>query len=221
MNVLSASDTPIRHRAAFWARFDNHFTGLPVREELDVCLVNPVIRPLRNSAGGFRHADGTYRFVNLPAGAYHLRVASPSGHWLIREPNLPVSVPPNDATLPTVQQLWPSPSAANSPGVTTVRGRLRGPNVGGLRLAIKPSALAGQAPYHTFSDDQGEFLFPYPARTVPDPISGRVELQIGVESGTRAVAGGRVLGVGGGDFVLDHFHVLPGRETRVLFEVAP
>jgi len=201
----------VRHLLAFAVRVDDHFREAPVTEELAVELdtLEPATRNAQRT--GFRHEDGTYRFLDLAAGPRQVRVTSPSGCGFTWTATTAVGVPVADPRQPVVVELWPTPRAAAPPGVIAIRGVLMTAPTG-QEVRIEPVASSPRNK-RTRCDDRGEFLFVVAGWTELDPATGRVELSVAVP--TRTVTsvdvddGGLVTSFPGSTF-----SVPPGRETR-------
>lgn len=203
------------HELAFVLRFDDHFTGEPVGDELSVRLGGTLTEPVQTPAGGYRHGDGTYRFVDVDTGSHELLWAPPlerqTESWVSWQTPLSVTVPRAQPSQVIVRELWPTPAAPVAASVTAIRGKLIGANSGDRRVAIEPSAAP---PAHRFTrtDSSGEFLFVVAG---PAPISGgRIALTAAVDGAT--VSGGHVAGA---PFAGANFEVIPSRATRVTFAI--
>ena len=194
----------------------DHFSGLPVPEELAVSLDTPdpaVVAPV----GGIRHADGSYRWINLATGAHTATVMSPSGRWVSWVPG-PVSItlPLADPKQPVALELWPTPRASAPAGVSAVRGKLLGAgSMAGLRVSIDGTGAASLGKW-TLTDDDGEFLYLLPGGPWPLTSAGLLDLTASVL--TKSISGIAV--TGGGTFVGSRFEVPPQREMRVRFQLA-
>jgi hypothetical protein len=96
---------------AFALQPTDHFSGLPVPEELNVTLETPDPAVV-SSIGSVRHADGSYRWINLPTGPHSANVRSPSGRWVSWTPGpIAITLPLADPQHPVPVELWPTPRA--------------------------------------------------------------------------------------------------------------
>lgn len=211
-----------RHFLSFAVRFNNHFTGAPVESELPVRLDSTFIRPVKSADGRYRHDDGTYRFINLDAGIHRVRwlpaLVDDFDGWVSWGSDPLVHLPLADPADLIQRDLWPLASAKVTAGTTAVRGRLIGSNNADQRVSIAHPAIASTR--FTFSDDIGDFLFLLPESLATNNL-GELSLSIEVESGARTVDGGYfVPGTSGTAFVGSQFLVLPGKTSRVDFEIS-
>ncbi len=212
---IGAIHDVIAHRLACAVRPVDHFFGAPVAELLEVSLAGTDARPTRSSAGGARHADGTYRFVDLPAGTYDVAVRSPSAMWMSLAP-VTVSVPAASA-IPVDVPLWPTPEFGGVTGFTSIRAVLTGGSVAALRVEIG-SATTGFTGHFTRSRADGELVYIVP-RAVRPTDAGVHDLRVQVEGGARSVVS---VSIGGGAPVAgDTFSVPAGRTSRVAIQLAP
>jgi hypothetical protein len=210
------------HNLSFVLRFNNHFTGDAVADELPVRLANSLIRPvLRNDGAGRRQPDGTYRFVNLSGGTHLVRWLPPWARsfrgWISWEDILKVTVPNVMPASVIERDLWPTSSATPDPAMTAIRGKLQGTNVAGQEVRI----FAPASPRNNFTrtDQFGNFLFPLP-HPIPTDNLGMLDLQIQVEGGTRPVNGGQFHPAEAGEtFPAADFKVAPGRCHRIIFQI--
>lgn len=211
------------HNLSFVVRYNNHFTGMAVSDELPVRLDSSFVRPVqRNDGAGTRQFDGTYRFMDLPPGRHRVRWLPPlSGAyrgWVSFAPDLEVTVPSARPEAVIERDLWPSPQAILSPATTAIRGKLQGNNVSGLQVRIRPAA-SGATAFFTHSDRLGEFLYPFFNPLAPES-SGLLRLQIEVDGGGRTVNGGEFIPpVTGSAFPASEFMVKPGICSRIIFQV--
>jgi hypothetical protein len=214
---LRVLDITPGHSLGFALELRDHFTGLLVEEELRVSAALGRLRPTLGSDGSRRASDGTYRFVDLPAGTYAVEYAAPSGRYASWDPPLAVGVPLADARVTVKRDLWPTASAPVPLGMTALRGKLLGSRTRGVKVHIQRTGAALDR--YTMSDPDGELLFVLPT---PLPlVAGRIELTATLDGGALTVSGidviraGATLHFGGPDFTL-----LPGVESRVKFHVA-
>lgn len=201
----------VRHRLSFAVRVDDHFTASPVTEELLV-EVDSGEEAVRNpQRSGFRHSDGTYRFLSVRPGPRLVRVVSTSGAGFTWTPTTPVAVPLPDPGVPVVVEMWPSAQADAPLGVVAVRGVLV-TAAAGQEVRIEPVDTPALGK-RTRCDARGEFLFPVPGWTEAVPSTGRVRLDVSVPA--RTVASVDVVeGTTTTHFVGSQFDVPPGAETR-------
>jgi hypothetical protein len=202
----------VRHRLSLAVRVDDHFTGTPWPEPLEVELDSrePAVEA---AGGGTRHADGTYRFVGLTPGAKQLTVHAPGATAFTWTAATPVVVPVASAITPLVVELWPAPSAAIAAGTVVIRGRLITAAAGQeVRMEV-----VGLAPRNrrTRCDGHGEFAFGVVGPMTLD-VAYRVELTVTVPG--RTVTAIQILDGDTNPTVAGStFAVPPGRETRALF----
>lgn len=212
------------HLLSFALRFDDHFFGGVISEELQlnaVSAANTMILPVTAQAGGFRQPDGTYRFRDLNPGNYPIQFASLSGQWTSWDPPLTVASPLADPQQPIVRELWPTSVATVLPGMTAIRGKLQGTDVSGLKVEVTAKGAAFTGKYN-LSDNTGEFLIPFPIRVKPDK-DGRIRLTAQVASGARTITSITVvdgLPAPAPPAVAPDFVIASGRATRVKFSVA-
>lgn len=214
----------VRHALSFAVRFVDHFGGAPVPDELPVRLAGSFARPAIAPGGrGYRQADGSYRFINVPAGRHRVMWRDPFARsqagwmrWTEIEPELelPLGNPAQIAEF----ELWPDPAAAAGVGTCGVRGKLSGAFAAGQQVRI---ALQGQ-PFDRFTccDAAGEFLFLLQGR-LPPSNTGLLPLRVAVQEadGTpRLVTGGGFIPPATGTaFGADTFAIKPGAIARIRF----
>ncbi len=223
MTELRVVQDTFEHLLSFVVRFDDHFLGGPVTEELQLNTVSPanaMILPVTAQAGGFRQPDGTYRFRDLRPGSYPIQFASLTGSWTSWDPPLTVTAPLASPAKPVARDLWPTANAPVAPGMTAIRGKLLGANVGRLKVEVTPKGAAFSGRFN-MSDAAGEFLIPFPVRVKPEK-DGRIKLTIRVANGARTV--GTITVLDGmpppaPPVVAPDFVIVPGRATRVKFSV--
>ncbi len=166
-------------RLSFVVRVRDHFSLEPVDEALSMEL-DSRHSPVPAANGSLRHADGTYRFADLPPGSYLLAPHSPSGRWVRWDASpIEVSVPTADPRSPLVVDMWPSALATARPGVCAVRGKLVGPTISGLRVEIDGEGALPSGRW-TLADEHGEFLFTLPGGPWPLTARGTLALRANV-----------------------------------------
>ena len=196
---------------AFAVRVDDAFLGVPVVEELSVSLdtgESPIKAPDHD---GPRHADGTYRFLDLKAGPRQLTVHSPRGDAFTWTPTQAITVPVADPKQAVVVPMWPTPQAGTPPGVIALRGALVTAPAA-TEVHIEPVATPPLGKF-TRCDDAGEFLFVIAGWTELDGATGMVELAASVPAHT--ITSVDVVGDTTTTYPSATFFVPPGRETRV------
>lgn len=204
----------INHSIAFAVRVDDAFSDLPVADHLDVTANDHEKPVMAADRSGTRHSDGTYRFIDLEAGTYQVRVRAPRGFtWT---PATPVTVPVPDRTQPVVITLWPTPDADPPLGAIAIRGRLV-TAAAGQEVNIEPVATPALG-RRTRCDADGEFLYVIAGWTELDPATGLVELDAVVTG--RTVTSVDVLdGATTTTYSGSTFAVPPGRDTRARFNL--
>lgn len=211
------------HNLSFVVRFNNHFTGMAIRDELPVRLDSTFIRPVsRNDGAGIRQSDGTYRFIDLPAGTHRVRwlPALTDGYrgWVSFDNGLEVTTPTANPNSVIEKDLWPSPKSKLSPASTSIRGKLKGNNISDLEVRIMPVTI-GATSYFTRSDQLGEFLYPLSMPVKPES-NGLLKLQIEIDGGGRTVNSGEFIPPGSGSaFSAAEFKVRSGMCSRIVFQV--
>ncbi|WP_437322179.1 hypothetical protein [Sorangium sp. So ce394] len=203
------------HRLAFALRVDEHFSREPLGEPVEVRLDTgePAVDSLSGSA---RHSDGTYRWANLSDGLRRVTLRSASGRWVRWDPApLDVVVPVPDQKTALVVEMWPTPLAAAPPGVSTIRGKLVGAGVAGLRVEIDGTGAPPTGRW-TFADAQGELMYLLPGGPWPMTAARLLDLTISIPG--RTVAGVEVL-PGPTSFTGAQFAIPPQREIRARFHV--
>ena len=216
----------LSHRLSFAVRFVDHFSGEAAPDELPVRLDGSFQRPARRSDGaGYRQADGSYRFINVPDGEAHVLWREPFSRteagWARWADDPVLQLPLVDPVEPVNVDLWPAAAAVAPASAVGVRGKLVGDDAGSLRVRI---AIQGH-PFdrYTLSDDAGEFLFLPPGRLAPN-AAGLIPLSIDVRDATdapRAVAGGAFLPeTAGASFSGADFAIAPRSVARIRFQLA-
>lgn len=213
----------VHHSLSLAVRVEDHFTSLPVGEEVRVELETGERGVPVRSGNGWRHDDGTYRWVNLASGTRHIDVSSPSGRWVAWEPAPPVMLPLTDPGAAVVIQVWPTPLAPVPLGVTAIRGTLIGAGIGaGQRVEIEATRTPPRGRFAR-TDSLGDFLFPLPGwleleldnedEDDDEDTKGLVKLSVHVPGRTVTqvdiVVGDHVTTSAGSTFF-----VPPGRQTR-------
>lgn len=210
------------HSLSFVLRFHDHFTGEAIEEEFPIRLEGSMLRPVQKNGGaGIRQADGTYRFINIPNGVHRVHWLPPFEPsyrgWISWEGIPEVTLPIANPETVIERDLWPTASGSVLPGLTAIRGKLRGANVTDLEVRI--DRPGGAQSRFTRSDPFGDFLFVLPNPIAPDN-QGRLNLQIRIQAGTRIVNGGQFLPADSGTaFVGANFQIRPGKSSRIIFNV--
>ncbi len=215
MSALSS----IQHGLSFVLRFDDHFLGRAVPESFPVRIAKTLQRPAKTMSGSYRHEDGSYRFLDLPAGDHEVTwvppLAKSTDHWSSFEAPLVVSIPAANPASLIRRELWPTAAAPAPDGMTCVRGKLSGPN--NIRRRVTIQSMVGTPSSHfTISNDTGEFLFLIPA-ALPLTSDGMVELTASVDAS--AITGGQ-LHPAGASFVGPDFQVTAGKTSRIVFTLS-
>lgn len=224
MSGLRVIHTEWRHRLAVALRFDDHFLRAPVVTRLEVSLDGSSASPVPAAGGSPRHADGTYRFLDLPAGrSYPLVVGIPDGTLVSLVPLPTIVIPAVPPTTATAIDLWPTPQAAVTPGMTAIRGKLVGSGVADHKVEITAAGKPFTGRF-TVADAAGEFLYLLPqalARDVTDPDLVRLAIRVTPPAGpVRVVTGGQNLDMNPpATFAGDQWKVVPSRASRVKFNV--
>jgi hypothetical protein len=203
------------HRLAFALRVDEHFSGLPLEEIVDVRLDTgePAVG---SRAGGPRHGDGTYRWANLPDGLHRVSLRSPSGRW-VRWDTAPldVVVPIPEPMTALRAEMWPTPLATAPPGMSALRAKLLGTGVAGLRVEISGTGAPPTGRW-TLADAQGELLYLLPGGPWPMTTARLLDLTVAIPG--RTVAGVDVI-PGPVSFAGAQFRIPPQREIRARIHV--
>ena len=206
----------VRHLLGVAVRVDNHFSAVPVADELVVRVDTAAPTTVRGGSA-HRHADGTYRFLDIDDGAHHVAVRSPDDRWMTLDPDPIVVTPMAQPTRPLVIEAWPTPVQATPLGMTSIRGKLLGSPASTIARRIEFDAGGADTQHRTQSSSAAEFLFLLPGNLRLDadgfvPLALRV--QGGVVTGGEIVAGEQIT-----PFIGSSFRVVPARETRVRFHV--
>jgi hypothetical protein len=216
----------VRHRLSLAIRFVDHFSGRPVDAELPVRLAGSFQRPARTSGGaGYRQDDGSYRFLSAAPGPATVLWRAPFARshagWTRWDSDPVIALPRADAMALVDVALWPTPDAVVPAGATGLRGKIEGPDAGGLTIRVAP--LADPFDRFTRTDASGAFLFLPQGRLSATP-TGTVPMKIDVlaPDGTpRAVLGGRFAPASAGPaFAGPAFTLTPATVLRILFQIA-
>jgi hypothetical protein len=202
----------VRQLLSFAVRVDDHFSGAPWPDVLDVRLdtFEPPVPVQGGGRNDIRHTDGTYRWANLPAGPRTLTVASRDGSGFTWTATTPVVLPLVNPAAPIVVEMWPTPQARIAAGTVVIRGRLF-TAVAGQEVRMEVDGVAPRNRFTRVGHD-GEFTFvvvgPMDLDTDSNvvlivTVPGRVVASIQIRDGNTnpTVAG-------------NTFAVAPGRETR-------
>jgi hypothetical protein len=203
------------HRLAFAIRPVDHFLATPIGERLDVSVVGSDARPIAAAAGGARHADGTYRFADLPAGNYDIELSSPSGSWRTFAPTTIAA--PAASQLPTDIEMWPTPLINDVRGFTVLRAVLVGAGVAGLQVELgdAPATFTG---HFNRADAEGECVVIVP-RAIPASDLGVHTLRARVDGGARPVVSVSIAGAP--PIPGDTFSLAAGRTWRLAIQLGP
>ena len=212
------------HNLAFSIRFDNHFTGRSISEALPVRLDDSFIQPVLSPMGSHRQSDGSYRFINLNTGVYQVRwlpaLQSSYLSWVSWQEDPQITLPVADPMVLNRQDLWPTANAFVAPGLTAVRGRLTGTGVDDLIVRIGIPGSINASTRFTRSDVNGDFLYLLPDALAPN-ATGSLLLEIEVDDGAATVNGGEFVPPSSGSvFAADQFLVMPGKCSRVIFQIS-
>lgn len=225
------------HHLLLAVRVEDHFSGAPWPSELTVDLDGR--DPIARAPGGkTRHPDGTYRFLGGGTGPRQVSVTGADVFtWT---PTTAVTVP---RTTALVVEVWPSARAAVPTGTLAIRGKLVGGavadrevrmEIGGPTPPPPPPPALPVRNRRTRSDASGEFLFVVVGPTVlikqPQPVPPpppapalplvppKVRLAVTVPG--RTLASIQIFdGVTNPTVAPNQFFVLPGRETRAVFNL--
>jgi len=218
MRFVSGEGTT--HRLSFVVRLNDHFSGQPVPDLLQVGLRGYPQLPVVGPGGSRRQADGTYRFIGLPDGPYRVSVLDAKGQWTTFDASLDLSLPVTDPTEARAQDLWPTSARSSRPGETSMRGRLLDASTDqplqGRRIEIGP--LGGPWTRHSFTDADGEVFYPFHEFVAPQ-ADGTLQLEARVDEGAATVD--EIQTDGNASTPGPIFAVQPGRETRLRLWVMP
>lgn len=206
----------VGHRLSLVVRVDDHFSRTPWPEDLVVELDSKEPSVEAPGGGRTRHADGTYRFVDLRSGAKQLTVSSPAGDAFTWTASTAVVVPLADPADPVVVEVWPAANARIAAGSLVIRGRLVGTAAAGLEVRME---VAGLSPRNrrTRSDANGEFAF---VHVGPMQLTSSYTVELTTDVPTRTIASVQILDGDTNPIVVGStFAVPPGRETRALFNL--
>jgi hypothetical protein len=203
----------VRHLLAVAVQVTDHFLGTPVADELDVRLDGRE-RPGRVLHGnGRRHADGTYRFVDVPDGGPHaITVASVDERWIALAPPPQVVFPVAQPTQPLVIEVWPTSKQATPLGMTALRGKLVGAPAATIGQRVEVDVDTVDTGHHTRTGPYADVLFPLPGRLELD-ADGMVPLTVRVVG--RTVTGGELVEGERRTPFGASFVIAPGREAHV------
>lgn len=206
----------LRHRLSLAVRVDDHFSGAPWPEEVEVELDPPEAPVAAQGGGAMRHPDGTYRFVDLAPGPRQLVVTPRNGTAFTWTASTPVVLPLGNPAAPVVVEMWPSPGARIATGTVAIRGRLV-TAAAGQEVRMEVAGLAVPRNRRTRCDGDGELVFVVVGSMMLNS-DYRVEIDVTVPG--RTLTSIQILD---GDtnpiFPGATFAVPPGRETRVLFNL--
>lgn len=212
------SQEAVRHTLSVAVRLDDHFLGDPIPDELDVRVDTYFLPTLVRGGNGYRHDDGTYRFLDLADGVHQVQVKAASGQWMLLDAIPAIVTPLAQPMLAMPVQVWPTPQQSTPLGMTSVRGKLLGSPAATIARRIDLDVAGIDSGYHTQASTLGEFLFLLPGRLDLDPVDGMVDLDLRV-TGTTVTSGEIVAGEQTSPFSGAAFRIPPGRESRVRFFV--
>lgn len=205
----------LTHHLSVVVRIDDYFTGAPVADAFRVRAVQHEASPVRGRVG-HRQGDGTYRFVDLPAGPLDIEVVDPTGRWALHGAPIAITLPLADPAVPEVRSAWPTPLSRDPAGQTRVRGRLVDASANPVPgQTVQIDVPTGAFARHAVSDGDGEFVFAITG-FVPPESDGSLLLE--ARSGTavtRTWLGGAAPTPGG------QFRIPAGRASRLVVEVVP
>jgi hypothetical protein len=205
----------VRHQLSLAVRVDDHFSGEPWPDDLEVELDTHEPALSVRGGGKIRHSDGTYRFIKLTPGAKQLTVKAQDGTAFTWTPTTPVNLPLISPSTPVVIEMWPSPKARIAAGNIVIRGRLVSA-AAGQEVNIE---VVGRPPRNrrTRCDANGEFAF---VVVGPMELNADYELELEVTVPTRTVDTIQILDGDTNPIVSgSQFAVPPGRETRALINL--
>jgi hypothetical protein len=217
VTVLKAVEIA-RHQLSVAVRLDDHFTGEPVKAELQVSLSTREAG-VKAASGSLRHADGTYRFLDLANGPRDVKVTVPDNTAFTWTPVTPITIPLADARVPVVIEVWPSPKARAPSGVLAVRGHLEAASVASNQ-EVQMEVVSGFPPRNkrTRIDSDREFLF-----LVMGPMEQTTDhkIQIDVTVPGRTIASIDITdGSGTTTFPGSTFDAPPGGEIRAVIKLS-
>ena len=205
----------IRHQLSLVVRVDDHFSGQPWPDELEVNL-DTLEKSVPTSARNTRHADGTYRFVGLAAGPRQVTVVAPNGSAFTWSASTAVALPLTNPAIPLLIEAWPSPSARVAAGTLVIRGRLV-TAAAGQEVQMQPVGVIPPRIRRTRCDAAGEFTF---VVVGPVALTAAGEVLLAVTVPGRTLTSVQII-----DFDANpttpgtQFAVPPGREVRALFNL--
>lgn len=196
-------------------RVDDHFTGEPWPDEVEVALDTNEPAVEVQGGGAIRHGDGTYRFIRLTAGPKQLTVRAPDATAFTWTASTAVTLPLISPSTPIVVEMWPAPSARIRAGTIVIRGRLV-TAAAGQEVNIE---VVGRPPRNrrTRCDASGEFAFVVVGEM---EVNADYEIELVVTVPTRTVDTIQILDGDTNPIVSGNtFAVPPGRETRALINL--
>lgn len=212
----------VQHALSFAVQVNDHFSGNPVADELNVTLDTPDMPIATQARTGTRFPDGTYRFIDVPVGARVITVSSADGTAFTWTPTTPVTLPLPDRRVPLVIELWPTPTATIAAGNLVIRGKLVTAAAGQVvqieAQAYPTTPLFPPRNKRTRCDASGEFAFVV-AGTMGVRPDNKVSLVCTAPGRTiisiDVVDGAAITSTPGSTLL-----VPPGRETRAIFHLA-
>ncbi len=217
---IYAADREFGRQLSFALLLLNHFTGQPIEEELSVAS-DVRVQPVLTSDKRRRNADGTYRFIDLPAGNHAVTYVSSSGYYASFDAPLSVLTPIATPQTAIKRDLWPTPAAPIPTGMTAIRGSISGATFKNVKVEI---AAQGQ-PFDrfTYTDLSGNFVFLIATRLNPiaanDP---RTALSVQLNGGALSIQNIDVV-LNGATAVFSgtsNFELKQGATSRVMLAVS-